>query len=202
MRNRRKKLQSGHLHGTQKVSVKRRSPRGVLLLWDRIWVRRWHRFRGPDWLERMLFVFMKLGDGWGWLGLTLLLALLLPRERFLQLAVQGILAAAITLPLYWILKASFRRARPHALFKRIIPRVSPRDVYSFPSGHTMNNLAIGVSLAWHLPLLWPFALALPIATGLLRVVFGVHFISDIVAGTLFGVTAGILAIVAYVVWLG
>jgi undecaprenyl-diphosphatase len=175
----------------------RRGRRGVqrrrLALWDRLWVRRWHRLRGPAWLDRALVLFVRLGDGWGWLGITLLLAMLLPRDRFLFLAGQGLFAAGVSLPLYWILKSSFRRHRPYALFKGIIPRISPRDLYSFPSGHTMNNLAIGVSLAFHLPVLWPFALALPILTGLLRVVFGVHFISDIAAGTVFGLLAGVAA---------
>jgi undecaprenyl-diphosphatase len=55
----------------------------------------------------------------------------------------------------------------------------------------MNNLAIGVGLALHIPWLWPFALAIPVATGLLRVLFGVHFVSDIVAGTIFGLLAGL-----------
>jgi undecaprenyl-diphosphatase len=129
--------------------------------------------------------------------MTLLLALLFPRERFLFLAGQGLCAAALSIPLYWVLKSSFRRTRPHMLFKRIVPRVSPRDIYSFPSGHTMNNLAIGVALAMHLPLLWPFALAIPVATGLLRVLFGVHFVSDIVAGSIFGLLAGFAAVWIY-----
>jgi len=176
---------------------RKRSVRGHVLGLDHVWVRRWQRFRMPVWVERSLKAFVKVGDGWGWLAMTLLLALIFPRERFLFLVGQGLFAAALSIPLYWVLKASFRRTRPHMLFKRVIPRVSPRDVYSFPSGHTMNNLAIGVALAVHLPLLWPFALAIPVATGLLRVLFGVHFVSDIVAGTIFGLFAGFLAVWVY-----
>ncbi len=162
-----------------------------------MWVRRWQRLRLPDWLERALQAFVRMGDGWGWLVMTVLLALVTTRERFLFLVGQGVCAAAVSIPLYWGLKATFRRARPYTIFKNIVPRVSPRDIYSFPSGHTMNNLAIGVSLAVHLPWLWPFALAIPVATGLLRVLFGVHFVSDIVAGSVIGLLTGSAAVAAY-----
>lgn len=176
---------------------RKRSVRGRFLGLDHVWVRRWQRFKMPLWMEASLKAFVRIGDGWGWLVMTLLLALLFPRAHFLYLIGQGVCAAAVSIPLYWLLKATIRRTRPHMLFKRIIPRVSPRDIYSFPSGHTMNNLAIGVSLAAHLPWLWPFALAIPVATGLLRVLFGVHFVSDIVAGTVFGLLAGFGAVGIY-----
>jgi undecaprenyl-diphosphatase len=168
---------------------------------DHIWVRRWQRLRLPVWLERILLAFVRMGDGWGWLVMTVLLALVTPRADFLFLVGQGLCAAVVTMPLYWILKATIRRARPYTIFRNIVPRVAPRDLYSFPSGHTMNNLAIGVSLAVHLPWLWPFALAIPVATGLLRVLFGVHFVSDIVAGSIIGLLAGFAAVAAYPVLL-
>jgi undecaprenyl-diphosphatase len=57
----------------------------------------------------------------------------------------------------------------------------------------MNNMAVAASLSIHLPWLWPFALALPLAMGLLRVLFGVHFLSDIVAGALLGLLSAFAA---------
>jgi undecaprenyl-diphosphatase len=176
---------------------RKRTLPGLFRSLDHILVRRWQRIRLHACLEGVLKAFVRMGDGWGWLVVTLALALLYPRERFLFLAGQGVLAAVFSVPLYWVLKATFRRTRPHALFKRIVPRVAPRDVYSFPSGHTMNNLAIGVALAVHIPWLWPFALAIPLATGLLRVLFGVHFVTDIAAGALLGMAAGLAAAAVY-----
>lgn len=175
----------------------RRRGIGRVLELDHAWVRRWQRLRLSPRVERVLQAFVRLGDGWGWLCMTLFLAVLLPRDRFLYLAGQGLCAAALSIPLYGILKTTIRRTRPYMLFKSIVPRVSPRDVYSFPSGHTMNNLAIFVSLAVHLPWLWPFALAIPVATGLLRVLFGVHFLSDIVGGTVLGLLVGACAVALY-----
>jgi undecaprenyl-diphosphatase len=175
----------------------RRGRHRRLQVWDRLWVRRGQNLRIPEWLDRLLIFFVKLGDGWGWLPIAGLFAVILPLPRFFWIAGQGLFAVCISLPLYWVLKASFRRTRPHALFKRVSARVAPRDAYSFPSGHTMNNLAIAASLAFHLPWLWPLALALPVALGLLRVVFGVHFVSDIVGGTVCGLLAAWAAVAFY-----
>jgi len=188
---------SGKRSGSGKAARRKRGVGRHVVGLDHVWVRRWQRIRLHACVEAVLKAFVRMGDGWGWLLMALALALLFPRDRFLFLAGQGLLAAVFSVPLYWALKATFRRTRPHALFKRIIPRVNPKDEYSFPSGHTMNNLAIGVALAVHIPWLWPFALAIPLATGLLRVLFGVHFVTDIVAGALLGLTAGFAAVVAY-----
>lgn len=182
---------------TPAAGRRRRSPRSLLLLWDRVWLRRWHRYRGPLWLDRLLLALVRLGDGWGWGLVVLVLATTLPLPRFAWMTGQGLFAAALTIPLYAMMKARFRRVRPHQRFKRVSARVSPRDEYSFPSGHTMNNLAIAVSIAFHLPWLWPFALALPVGIGLLRVMFGVHFVSDIVAGTVFGLLVGGIAFLVF-----
>lgn len=157
-------------------------------------MRSWQRLQLHPGIRRFLFLFVRLTDGWIWMILAVLLALFLPADRFFDLLIQGLIAGAVTLPSYWGLKSFFRRTRPHNMFKRIVPGVSPRDLYSFPSGHTMNNLAVGVSLAFHVPMLWPIALLLPVIVGLLRVLFGVHFILDVVAGFLFGLPAGLIAV--------
>lgn len=188
---------SGKRSGNGKTTRRKRGVGRHVVGLDHVWVRRWQRIRLHAGVETLLKAFVRMGDGWGWLVMTLVLAVLYPRDRFLFLAGQAVLAAVFSVPLYWIIKATFRRTRPHDLFKRIVPRVDPRDEYSFPSGHTMNNLAIGVGLAVHIPWLWPFALAIPLATGFLRVLFGVHFVTDIVAGVLFGLAAGLGAAAVY-----
>lgn len=172
---------------------RKRTPRRRLLAWDRVWVRRWRNFQPPSWLHRFLVLFVRLGDGWGWVAVAAVFAALLPPDRFALLAVQSLFAVAVSIPLYWILKLSFRRTRPYRLLRWVTAKVPPLDTYSFPSGHTMNNMAVAASLAFHLPWLWPLALAVPVTLGLLRVLYGVHFLSDIAAGALFGLAAALLA---------
>ncbi len=64
---------------------------------------------------------------------------------------------------------------------------------SFPSGHMMLAGAFaGVFMRLHRASLWPFAVLLALAAGLL-IVGDWHFLSDVIAGTFVGVSAGILA---------
>jgi undecaprenyl-diphosphatase len=75
----------------------------------------------------------------------------------------------------------------------VVPLVPPLDKYSFPSGHTMNNLAVALTLALYFPRITAPALLLPVILGMLRVLFGVHYLSDIIGGSLLGVCAFWLA---------
>jgi membrane-associated phospholipid phosphatase len=64
---------------------------------------------------------------------------------------------------------------------------------SFPSGHMMLAGAFaGVLMRLHRATLWPLCVLLTIAAGLL-VIGDWHFLSDVIAGTFAGVSAGILA---------
>jgi undecaprenyl-diphosphatase len=156
------------------------------MIWEFLLVRRWHRIALPERTHRMLVAFVRVGDGWGWALVAGLLFLWLPWARFKLIVGQSLLAVAISLPVYWALKLGFRRTRPYVAVKGIAPRVPPLDKYSFPSGHTMNNLAVAMTLAIHIPYLWPLAVIIPISLGLLRVLYGVHFITDIAGGALLG----------------
>jgi undecaprenyl-diphosphatase len=165
---------------------KKSTPRRNILAWDRHWMRRSGRIRVPLWLHRVLVAYVRSGDGWGWILVALALLLLYPLPRVLFLMSQALTALLFSLPLYWILKFTIRRARPFTLFKSVLARVPPLDTYSFPSGHTMNNMAVAACLALNLPWFWPLAVAMPLALGLLRVLYGVHFLSDIVGGAVLG----------------
>lgn len=68
--------------------------------------------------------------------------------------------------------------------------------YSFPSGHALNaTLAAGVFVLVLLPharagkrwLLWGAAIVVTLLTGISRIVVGVHWASDVVAGWLLGI---------------
>ncbi|GAA2610897.1 hypothetical protein Adu01nite_22380 [Paractinoplanes durhamensis] len=102
----------------------------------------------------------------------------------ITMAVGGVLGA--------VLKLMVSRHRPD-----LLDPVARAAGYSFPSGHALNNaLGAAVLLLLLLPLtrdkprwraaLWAAAIGIPLMTGVSRVVLGVHWTSDVVAGLLVG----------------
>jgi membrane-associated phospholipid phosphatase len=60
---------------------------------------------------------------------------------------------------------------------------------------------VAACMALHLPWLWPLALLVPVSLGLLRVLYGVHFVTDIVGGALLGLAVALIASGVYG-WVG
>ena len=164
-----------------------------IVSWEHALVYRLHALEVHPFLNRLLRLFVRIDDGWAWPIVAAILYCLLPWAHFKSIVGQALLAVAISLPIYWGFKYLFRRNRPYIALDGISARVPPLDKYSFPSGHTMNNLAVAMTLALNLPHLWPLALAIPLALGFLRILFGVHFLTDIVGGALFGALSALSA---------
>lgn len=76
-----------------------------------------------------------------------------------------------------------------------IPEIEPLFVYtrdmSFPSGHTAFFTALGVSLFWEHKRLGVAVCFLALVIGLARVMSGIHFISDVLAGFLLGIIVAV-----------
>jgi len=138
-------------------------------------------------LRTILKFFVRIGDGWFWIPVVCCIFLEKSLPDFVEITRHCLTALGISLSFYWLLKRTVRRLRPFQRLPAATAELSPLDQFSFPSGHTMNNLAIGLVIGHYFPLLlWPMVL-LPIMWGLFRVHFGLHFVSDILAGGLLAV---------------
>ena len=142
--------------------------------------------RFPLALSAGLRIFVRAGDGWVWLPIVLAIFLNRPTQEFYSIIGRCLLVLMVSLVLYWSVKLSVRRVRPFRRLPSVAARVPPLDQFSFPSGHTMHNLAIGLMVAHYFPLTWWPLVILPFAWGILRIHFGVHFLSDILAGGFLG----------------
>jgi undecaprenyl-diphosphatase len=146
-----------------------------------------------EWTRQTLATVSRLGDGWAW-GFLALLLLAIERAAALPTIAAMASAAALGLPLYKLLKRGTARPRPCAAagsgLRALVPAL---DLHSFPSGHTLHAVAFTVVVVAHQPLLaWalvPFALLVALS----RIVLGLHYPTDVAAGALLGLLVGLLS---------
>ncbi len=136
-----------------------------------------------------LILLVRVGDGWMWGLIAAYLWWAMPFAELEMTILHCILSIAISLVFYFPIKFSLKRLRPFDSGLDVTPLVPPLDKYSFPSGHTMNNLTVALTLSLHMPGLRVPAVIVPLVMGVLRVLFGVHYLSDIVGGSILGAVA-------------
>ncbi len=145
-------------------------------------IRLLHNKHHPAWLKLARHV-SRCGDGWLYIGGAAVLLLAQgPQSRLLWLLVS---AFAIERALYGVLKNGLKRDRPFRCLQ-IPMHINPSDHFSFPSGHTSAAFLFATFAAIHWPLSALLLYPLAIAIGLSRVVLGVHYPSDILAGAALG----------------
>ena len=138
-----------------------------------------------DGLRDLFRVASRLGDGVIWYLLMLLIPVCYG-EAGLRPALVMAATGAVGLALYKLLKSRLVRERPYITFQRIRPGTVALDRYSFPSGHTLHAVSFTWLATAHFHelgwILVPFA-ALVAAS---RVVLGLHYPSDVLAGAAIG----------------
>jgi glycosyltransferase involved in cell wall biosynthesis len=98
------------------------------------------------------------------------------------------------LALYKTIKSRTRRPRPCAVDTDICRAVPPLDRYSFPSGHTMHAVALTLVAVTAYPLLGCILIPFTLLVAASRVVLGLHYPSDVVAGALIGAASSLLVL--------
>jgi undecaprenyl-diphosphatase len=116
------------------------------------------------------------------------------------IGIWGALAATVGYLTYKAIKRRTARLRPFEKHTHITAYAPPPDPHSFPSGHTLNAVVLAMSLAFLMPLLAPLVVLWILMMGLARVVLGLHYPSDVVAGILLGTLIGAFGVAAATYW--
>jgi len=152
-------------------------------------MRRVHRWRAPRWFRILMILMTRLGDGWLWYSLGLILVLYGGENRFRAIGAAAT-AAVIGIFLFRALKRTSRRKRPCEIEPHCWSSILPPDKYSFPSGHSITAFAIALSVGLFYPELQMPLLAVALLIASSRIILGMHFLSDVLAGSAIGVALG------------
>lgn len=145
------------------------------------------------WLRRVFRVISHSADGWLYPFLPATLFFVNHPQAFTFFLV-CLLAFVIELPLYRAIKNGVRRRRPFDKLEGIQNRVVPPDEFSFPSGHTSAAFMIATITIYYFPVIGILTYAWATLVGISRVLLGVHYPSDILAGLTLGMFASTLAL--------
>ena len=162
-------------------------------------MRRVHRWRAPRWFRILMIVATRGGDGWLWYGLGLILLAYGGEQRFAAIGAAGSSAAA-GIFLFRALKRTSRRKRPCEIEPHCWAFVLPPDKYSFPSGHSITAFAVAVTVGLFYPFLQPCLLVLALLIAASRIILGMHFLSDVVAGSALGVALGFASFYVFTIF--
>jgi undecaprenyl-diphosphatase len=136
------------------------------------------------------------GDGWLWYAMGLVVALVGGSERFQALGA-AVAAVGLGIALFLRLKRAFGRKRPCALEPHCWATLLPPDQFSFPSGHTITAFAVTAALGMYYPMMLPGLFFCAVSVALSRILLGMHFLSDVIAGAAIGGGLGYTAAVVF-----
>jgi undecaprenyl-diphosphatase len=153
---------------------------------------RMNHWRPPKWLRMWMLAATRGGDGGLWCALGLAVALYGGPQRSHAL-LAATLAVVMGVALFVTLKQAFRRGRPCGLVPHCWVDLLPPDQFSFPSGHTITAFAVAISLGGFYPEMLPGLLFFAVSIAASRIVLGMHFLSDVLAGAALGTILGAAA---------
>jgi undecaprenyl-diphosphatase len=170
--------------------------RSLITKGDHSVMRRANNWEAPRWVRLYVIGATRGGDGWLWYAMGLAFILLGGRSRF-QAVSAAALASAISILLFLFLKRLTGRRRPCQIEPHCWATLLPPDQFSFPSGHTMTAFAVAIPLSLFYPTLSIGLLFCALSIAMSRILLGMHFLSDVVAGALIGTGLGYLGYFAF-----
>ncbi|MDX2269878.1 MAG: phosphatase PAP2 family protein [Bryobacter sp.] len=155
-------------------------------------MRRVHNWPAPKWVRLWMICATRGGDGYLWflLGVS---SILFGGAEGTMAAAAGFLAVALGIVVFLWAKRLTGRKRPCHIEPHCWSTLLPPDQFSFPSGHTITAFAAITPLWLVFPEFRPALGFCAASVAVSRIVLGMHFLSDVVAGAVAGTLLGLLS---------
>ncbi len=147
-------------------------------------------------VQRFFAIISRLGDGVLWYSLMLCLPFV-DGWNGLQIALLMVAVGTVNLMLYKVLKRKTSRERPYAANRDIHLGTRPLDQYSFPSGHTLHAVSFSLILIFFYPALTWILIPFTLLVAMSRVILGLHYPTDVLAGATIGLLTAIAGITLF-----
>ena len=147
------------------------------------------------WVRLLFRVVSRLGDGVFWYAVMLGILYTQGKSGVLPSLHMALAGLTGTIIYKWV-KGKTLRPRPYEVRQDIWLTGIPLDRFSFPSGHTLHAVAFcSVALVYYPMLAW-LLLPFTLMVGMSRMILGLHYPSDVLAGALIGL---LIAAVSFLV---
>ncbi len=148
-------------------------------------MRRVNHWPAPRWVRIWALCATRGGDGWLWYAMGLMILLFGGEQRFLA-AGSAAAAAGTGIMVFLKLKKVTGRKRPCAIEPHCWATLLPPDQFSFPSGHTITAFSVALTLSHFYPSLAVGLIFCAVSIAASRILMGMHFLSDVLAGAAIG----------------
>jgi len=155
-------------------------------------MRRVQGWRPPRWVRLWMVCATRGGDGWLWCLLGFAILAVGGRDALPALIAAAVATAVGTGLFVWLKRATGRK-RPCAIQPHCWAKLLPPDRFSFPSGHSITAFAVALPLGLFFPPLMWALLFCAFSVAVSRIILGMHFFSDVLAGCVLGSVLGYAA---------
>lgn len=141
-------------------------------------------------IKRFMKLISRLGDGYGWLVLSICFFIFEAKNAPLILtrSLTTVFCCIIT---FIYIKRFVQRLRPYKKHNKI-PFMMPPDIHSFPSGHTMVSFGLAMSMGTYNTTTTIIFYIIAIFVGYSRVFVGLHYPMDVGVSIVIGSIIGFL----------
>ena len=150
-------------------------------------------WRAPRWIRLWMLAATRLGDGWLWYSMGLIVLLFGGEDRYRALGAAA-MSSSFGILLFLNLKRLCNRSRPSSIEPHCWATLLPPDRFSFPSGHSITAFAVAIPLGLFYPALMIGLVFCALSIACSRIMLGLHFLSDVLVGCAIGIALAFIAV--------